>query len=68
MRNEQIVRAVADGARTVPQLLAAIYPKLAVPLLPAARMTLRAHLEYLADTGRLRLRRGLFGTAVEPEA
>lgn len=66
LRNEQILRAVAGGARNVAQLLAAVYPGLAVKLLPAARMTLGAHVEYLADHGRLRIRRGLLGTLVEP--
>ncbi len=66
MRNEQIVRAVQGGARNSAQLLAAVYPKLAANLLPAARMTLGAHVEYLSDSGRLRLRRGLFGAVIEP--
>jgi glyoxylase-like metal-dependent hydrolase (beta-lactamase superfamily II) len=66
MRNEQILTAVAGGARSTAQLLAAIYPGLAAKLVPAARMTLGAHIEYLADQGRLRIRRGLLGTVVEP--
>ncbi|HQZ11765.1 MAG TPA: MBL fold metallo-hydrolase [Devosia sp.] len=66
MRNEQIVTAVKDGARNTGQLLAAIYPKLDVKLLPAARMTLSAHIEYLSDNNRIRSRRGLFGTVVGP--
>jgi glyoxylase-like metal-dependent hydrolase (beta-lactamase superfamily II) len=66
MRNEQVVQAVQDGARTVGELLAKIYPKLAVNLVPAARMTLRAHIEYLDDNKRIRVQRGLFGTVLTP--
>lgn len=66
MRNEEVVRAVGAGARTIGDLLKAVYPTLSVKLLPAAQMTLRAHVEYLADTGRIRMRRGLLGMRVSP--
>jgi glyoxylase-like metal-dependent hydrolase (beta-lactamase superfamily II) len=68
LRNQQVVIAVQKGARTVGELVRLIYPKLDLPLIPAARMTLRAHIEYLADAGRIRVRRGLFGLRVEPAA
>lgn len=60
MRNEEVVRAVRNGARSIGDLLAAIYPRLPLAVVPAARMTLKAHAEYLADAGRLTaVRRGL---------
>lgn len=65
-RNRQIVAAVEAGARTLGDLLAAVYPGLAGALRPAARMTLTAHAEYLADAGALRLWRGLGGLRVAP--
>ncbi len=68
LRNQQVVIAVQKGARTIGELVGLIYPKLDLPLIPAARMTLRAHIEYLADAGRIRVRRGLFGLRVEPAA
>jgi glyoxylase-like metal-dependent hydrolase (beta-lactamase superfamily II) len=61
MRNDQIVAAIADGATTIGQLLKRIYPTLALPLHAAARMTLTAHVEYLALKGEIKAHRGLFG-------
>jgi glyoxylase-like metal-dependent hydrolase (beta-lactamase superfamily II) len=61
MRNEQIVDGVRKGARTIGQLLRAIYPQLALPLIPAARMVLKAHVEYLEASGEIAVKRGLFG-------
>jgi glyoxylase-like metal-dependent hydrolase (beta-lactamase superfamily II) len=66
LRNQQVVLAVGKGARTISDLVRLIYPKLELPLIPAARMTISAHVEYLADAGRIRLRHGLFGVRVEP--
>jgi glyoxylase-like metal-dependent hydrolase (beta-lactamase superfamily II) len=66
LRNLQVVRAVENGARTIGGLVAAIYPRLNLPLIPAARMTLRAHVEYLAEAGKIRVRRGLFGLRLQP--
>jgi glyoxylase-like metal-dependent hydrolase (beta-lactamase superfamily II) len=65
-RNAAVLAAVADGADTIGDLLRAIYPDLAPQLRGAARMTLRAHVEYLETQGRLRVRRGLFGTRLAP--
>ncbi len=61
LRNEEVVRAVRNGAKNVGDLQRAIYPKLALPLIPAARMTLAAHIEYLADRKLITLRRGWLG-------
>lgn len=66
MRNEEVVRAVESGARSIGALLRTIYPKLALPLIPAARMTLSAHVEYLAARGRIRLIRSWLGTRILP--
>jgi glyoxylase-like metal-dependent hydrolase (beta-lactamase superfamily II) len=61
MRNGQIIAAIGDGATSIGQLLKRIYPTLALPLRGAARMTLQAHVEYLAGKGRIKARQGLLG-------
>lgn len=63
-RNVQIIDAVAGGARNLGQLLRVIYPDLPAALRPAARMTLQAHLEYLAGRGEIALDWGLFGPKI----
>ncbi len=65
-RNLQIVAAVAAGATTLRALLTRIYPNLAPKVRPAALMTLRAHLEYLADRGDLTLHHGPLGPRIAP--
>jgi glyoxylase-like metal-dependent hydrolase (beta-lactamase superfamily II) len=59
LRNDQIVRAVNAGARSVGAVVRAVYPKLPVTLIPAARMTTQAHIEYLAERGLIRAHYGL---------
>jgi hypothetical protein len=66
MRNEQVVEAVAAGARTLATLRRAIYPTLALPLRAAAEMTLKAHAEYLAEEGRVQVQTGLRGLRLAP--
>jgi glyoxylase-like metal-dependent hydrolase (beta-lactamase superfamily II) len=66
LRNGEIVQAIGAGARSVGDLQRAIYPKLALPLVPAAQMTIRAHVEYLADRGLIRASFGAFGVRVSP--
>jgi glyoxylase-like metal-dependent hydrolase (beta-lactamase superfamily II) len=61
LRNEEVVRAVRGGAKSIGDLQRAVYPKLALPLIPAARMTLAAHVEYLADRNLIKVRRGWLG-------
>lgn len=61
MRNAQVVAAVEAGATTLGELQKRIYPTLALNLQAAARMTLKAHVEYLADRGRIGAKAGLFG-------
>lgn len=66
MRNAQIVAAAKGGARSVGELLKTIYPTLALPLVPAARMVLKAHIEYLESAGTIIVRRGFAGTTIRP--
>ena len=66
MRNAQVIEAVEAGATSLPELQRRIYPTLALPLRGAARMTLKAHVEYLADRGRIGAAHGLFGLTLFP--
>jgi glyoxylase-like metal-dependent hydrolase (beta-lactamase superfamily II) len=66
LRNRQIADAVAAGATRTGELLARIYPQLGAKLRFAAALTLRAHIEYLADRGAIRARRTLFGLRLSP--
>lgn len=65
-RNREVLEAVGGGATRISELVRAIYPELALPLRPAARMTLKAHVEYLEGRGELRVQRGLFGSHLQP--
>ncbi|MBL8596583.1 MAG: MBL fold metallo-hydrolase [Devosia sp.] len=66
LRNRQIADAVAAGATTIGGLLDRIYPQLTARLRFAAALTLRAHIEYLAERGLIRARRTLFGLRLSP--
>lgn len=66
LRNDQIVSAVGKGATRISELLRRIYPTLAVNLRFAAALTLKAHIEYLADRGTIRMRRTPFGLRLSP--
>ncbi len=66
LRNAQVVAAVEAGASSLDALQRSIYPALGLPLRAAARMTLKAHVEYLADRGRIGLAGGLFGLRLFP--
>jgi glyoxylase-like metal-dependent hydrolase (beta-lactamase superfamily II) len=68
MRNRQIVEAVEKGATKIGELLAPIYPGLALELRGAALMTLRAHVEYLADRGQIGATYGLGGVTIFPSS
>ena len=50
-RERQIVAAIEAGHRTVEEIAESIYDGLALPLMPAARENVRAHLEKLAVDG-----------------
>jgi glyoxylase-like metal-dependent hydrolase (beta-lactamase superfamily II) len=60
-RNTQVLAAVATGATRIGDLLKVIYPTLPLPLQAAARMTLKAHVEYLAERRRIGVRQTLLG-------
>lgn len=63
-RNAQILELTASGPRTMGALLDAIYPGIPGRNRFAARLTLAAHVEYLAEEGAVRHRTGLFGGTV----
>ena len=52
-RERRLVAALADGVRTVEELLDAAWTEVPELLRPAAAVTLAAHLDKLADEGRL---------------
>lgn len=64
MRNTQVIAAVRAGARTIPAIVAAIYPAQPLPVRMAARMTITAHVEYLEGLGLLQVSRGLLGMRI----
>jgi glyoxylase-like metal-dependent hydrolase (beta-lactamase superfamily II) len=64
MRNQQVVEAVAGGARTISAIVGRIYPRQPLPVRRAAAMTIKAHVEYLESLGQLSVRRGLFGMRI----
>ena len=68
MRNQQVTDTVNAGARRIGELLRAIYPTLPLHLQPAARMTLKAHVEYLAARGLIGASQGLLGLTLFPPA
>jgi glyoxylase-like metal-dependent hydrolase (beta-lactamase superfamily II) len=65
-RNEQVVAAVAAGARRIGQIVRAIYPQQSLAVRRAAAMTILAHVEYLEGLGRVRVTRGVLGVRVFP--
>jgi len=52
MREAQIVAALAQGARTLSELTAELYPRLEPGLRPAAAQQISAHLAHLQSRGR----------------
>jgi glyoxylase-like metal-dependent hydrolase (beta-lactamase superfamily II) len=52
MREQQILRAMLDGARTVDEIVRRVYPTLPESLSAAAADSVRAHLAKLRDEGR----------------
>ncbi len=65
LRNQQVIAAVVAGARSLDDVVRAIYPTQPAKVRIAARMTIKAHVEYLEAQGQLRVRRGLFGMRLE---
>ncbi len=66
LRNKQIIDGVNGGATRVDDLLKRIYPRLTAKIRFAAALTLKAHIEYLADHGLIRARRTPFGLRLSP--
>lgn len=64
MRNDQVLAAAKAGASSISAIVAAIYPRLALPVRLAAAMTINAHVEYLEEAGQLRVRRSLLGMRI----
>jgi glyoxylase-like metal-dependent hydrolase (beta-lactamase superfamily II) len=52
-RERRLLDALAGGARSIPEMLDAAWPDVPELLRPAATVTLAAHLDKLADEGRL---------------
>lgn len=61
LRNDQLLAAVGNGARTLGAVVRAIYPTQPAKIRLAARMTMQAHVEYLEERGALNVSRGIFG-------
>ncbi|KFL31095.1 hypothetical protein JP75_10920 [Devosia riboflavina] len=61
MRNDQLLAAVGNGARTLGAVVKEIYPTQPTKIRLAARMTMAAHVEYLEERGALKVSRGIFG-------
>ncbi len=61
LRNEQLLTAVAKGAKTIGQVVKTIYPTQPAKIRMAARMTMTAHVEFLEERGKLKVKRGIFG-------
>jgi len=51
-REQQILKAMLDGARTVEEIVRRVYPALPASLSEAAADSVRAHLAKLRDDGR----------------
>lgn len=67
-RERRLLVGLARGARSVPELLEAAWDDVPQPLLPAATVTLAAHLDKLAEEGRLPdgVQRPAVGTLTPP--
>ncbi|MBO9589208.1 MBL fold metallo-hydrolase [Devosia sp.] len=61
MRNDQLLAAVENGAKTLGAVVKTIYPTQPTKIRMAARMTMQAHVEYLEERGALKVSRGIFG-------
>lgn len=66
VRNQQVLDAVGNGANSLRKVLDAIYPTQPARVRMAARMTIAAHVDYLEEQGRLRVRRSPLGMRLTP--
>jgi glyoxylase-like metal-dependent hydrolase (beta-lactamase superfamily II) len=53
-RERQVLACIETGSPDVDRIVSRLYPSLAEGLLPAARMTVQAHLDKLREDGRIR--------------
>jgi glyoxylase-like metal-dependent hydrolase (beta-lactamase superfamily II) len=53
MREQGIVKAIKDGAKSAREVLPLVYPDIADQLIPAALLTVLAHVEMLAEKGEI---------------
>lgn len=53
LREQAILNAIKNGATTINAILPVVYPEIAPRLIPAARLTVLAHVEMLAGNGAL---------------
>jgi glyoxylase-like metal-dependent hydrolase (beta-lactamase superfamily II) len=60
MREAAILARVAQGARTIPDIVALIYADVDPKLHAAAALSTRAHLDHLAERGRVTVRDGIY--------
>ncbi|NET03121.1 MAG: MBL fold metallo-hydrolase, partial [Sphaerospermopsis sp. SIO1G1] len=54
-REDQVIRALETGAKTVSDMVASLYPELTPALVPAAKLSLLGHLDALLTEGRATL-------------
>jgi len=66
MRNMQVVDAVRAGARSIGAIAEAIYPTQPYAVRRVARMTIAAHVEYLAGRDLLSVSPGWLGDRITP--
>lgn len=66
LRNTQVIQAVQAGARTVDAIVAVNYPAQTLAVRRAARMTIAAHVEYLAARQQVTLTHGWLGERITP--
>ena len=66
IRNQQILEKVSAGATNIKAIVDAIYPGAGAKIRIAAALTVGAHIEYLQEQGRLKVKRGLFSQKVYP--
>jgi glyoxylase-like metal-dependent hydrolase (beta-lactamase superfamily II) len=63
-REQQVLAALSNGAATVPEIVAAVYPRdLAQNLHEAAARNVRTHLDKLVEEGRVAEREASYGVA-----
>lgn len=52
-RTRQVLESLRSGCDSIPEIVAHVYPDLSPPLIPAAQMTVLAHLIHLTEQGKV---------------